>query len=277
MANNWFRFKQFTINQDRCAMKVGTDGVILGALAGVSAGNDGETSAPAGGSPALPLGAVSPGRILDIGTGTGLLALMLAQRSSAGIDAPGNSAGIDAPGSAPAIDAVEISPEAAAQAVENVAASPWADRIQVINADFLDFYPSCRKKYDLIVSNPPYYRNSLQSVKEEKALARHGSNEFYDGLITGAASLLAPSGACCLILPANAGAGIEALASSKKLYLRQRVIIRSKPGERAIRQLLTHSATKTAAPDESELIIYEKDGHYTRDFISLVQPFYLTI
>src|SRR3546814_16941004 len=112
MANSWFRFKQFTVHQDRCAMKVGTDGALLGALAPV------------------PL----KGKILDIGTGTGVVALMLAQRSDVEIDAV-------------EIDAVEVDEGAARQAAENIRDSPWSDRIQVINADFRDFYQSLTHRY----------------------------------------------------------------------------------------------------------------------------------
>src|SRR3546814_21164417 len=111
MANSWFRFKQFTVHQDRCAMKVGTDGALLGALAPV------------------PL----KGKILDIGTGTGVVALMLAQRSDVEIDAV-------------EIDAVEVDEGAARQAAENIRDSPWSDSIQVIHADFRDFYQSWKKR-----------------------------------------------------------------------------------------------------------------------------------
>lgn len=245
MANSWFRFKQFVIEQDRCAMKVGTDGVLLGALAGIPAGGRGLSGAQ--------------GDILDVGTGTGLVALMLAQRSSA------------------QIDAVEIEEAAAGQAAENVARSAWAERIRVIQADFRDFYPSCDKRYDLIASNPPYFRDSLKPVKEEKALARHGSNEFYRELLIGSARLLQPWGRCCLILPAGAEEGLLLLAGEANLYLQQRMIIRSKPGEKAIRHLLTLGKTKVHQLLERELVIYEREGHYTKDFTALVKPYYLNL
>ncbi|QEC53657.1 tRNA1Val (adenine37-N6)-methyltransferase [Anseongella ginsenosidimutans] len=244
MANSWFRFKQFIIEQDRCAMKVGTDGVLLGALAGTFSGEPGLS--------------VAGGNILDIGTGTGLVALMLAQRSAA------------------QIDAVEIEEAAAGQAAENVARSDWAERIQVIHADFRDFYRSCDKKYDLIASNPPYFRNSLKPVKEEKALARHGSNEFYRELVNGSMRLLQPWGRCCLILPAGAEKDLLLMAGEENLYLQQGLTIRSKPGEKAIRRLLTFGKTKTQ-PLEKELVIYEREGRYTQDFAALVKPYYLNL
>ena len=128
MPNDYFKFKQFTIHQDKCAMKVGTDGVLLGAWA--------ECANAKG--------------ILDIGTGTGLIALMIAQRSNA------------------KIDAVEIDETASKQAKENIKKSLWNDRIEILNISFQDFSKSTNEKYDLIVSNPPYFQNSLYAPDEKR-------------------------------------------------------------------------------------------------------------
>jgi len=135
MPNTWFRFKQFTIEQEHAAMKVGTDGVLLGAWA----------SAPGAGS-----------RVLDIGTGTGLIALMMAQRTK------------DA-----AVDALEIDPSSASQAKENFQNSPWKKRLRCFPSSFQDFSSQCRKQYDLIVCNPPFFSGSKKTASKSKNLARH--------------------------------------------------------------------------------------------------------
>lgn len=218
-------------------MKVGTDGVLLGAF----------THAP------------ETGNILDIGTGTGLVALMLAQKSHA------------------QIDAVEIDAGAAEQAAENVRNSPWTGRVRVIHEDFMNFYPSCRKEYGLIVSNPPYFSNSLKPETREKTLARHNSGEFYRELLRGVRHLLLPSGNCCLILPAEIAGGLEDQAQELGLHARKRIIIRSKPDGKAIRKLLTLGKTKTARIAEKEFIIYAKEREYTAEFRELVRPYYLNI
>ena len=136
MANDYFRFKHFTVWQQHCAMKVGTDGVLLGAWAD-------------GGQ-----------RILDIGTGTGLIALMMAQRFPAA-----------------EVTAVEIDEQAAMQACENVAASPFADRVNVIHDDILRYADACAEGcFDAIVCNPPFFVNSLKNPDSKRALARHNDN-----------------------------------------------------------------------------------------------------
>lgn len=220
-------------------MKVGTDGVLLGALAAI----------PAPG-----------GRILDIGTGTGLIALMLAQRSTA------------------QIDAVELDAGAAVQAGENVLASPWAGRIRVIHSDFLDFYPACEEKYGLIVSNPPYFRNSLLPEGERKALARHGSEGFFSGLLTGTARLLLPEGRCCLILPAEAAGRMLRIAAQAGLYLRSQVNIRSRENHKVIRTVLTLGKSYAGNEvSEEQLVIYRGRNEYTAAFIELLQDFYLNL
>lgn len=234
-------------------MKVGTDGVLLGALGGMP---DMDGPGIQKERPGVLSGQCS---ILDIGTGTGLVALMLAQRSSA------------------QVDAVEIVAEAASQAAENAAQSPWADRVKVIHADFRIFYRSCPKKYDLIVSNPPYFRDSLRPAAEEKALARHGSSEFYQELLKGSALLLQPSGKCCLILPTDAASQVEAMAEEVELHLQQRISIRSRPGKKIIRQLLTLGKNKVDAVREKEVVIYQREGQYTAAFASMAAPFYLNL
>ena len=148
-----FRFKQFAVRQDRCPMKVGTDGVLLGAWAEVRPGDR---------------------RMLDVGTGTGLIALMLAQRSAA------------------RITAVDVDAECATQAAENFAASPWADRLDAVAVAVQRYDPV--ERFDLIVSNPPYYVDSLLSPDEGRNTARHAAGLPFGELAAAVVRLLAPGG-----------------------------------------------------------------------------------
>lgn len=248
MGNSWFRFKKFLIHQDKCAMKVGTDGVLLGAL----------TRLPVSGSPC--------NQILDIGTGTGLIALMLAQRSESGSTVPFQ------------IDAIEMVREAAHQARENTNQSPWADRIRVVHADFLNFYPDCDTRYDLIVSNPPYFRNSLKSATSAKTVARHGSDGFFRHLLEGSRQLLRPGGCCSFILPEALAPDLERMAGDAGLAVRERVFVRSKPGGKRIRRVLRLARVESVTAldvGERELSIYGLNGDYSEEFAALARPFYL--
>ena len=162
MRNQFFKFKQFSVNQDNCAMKVGTDGVLLGAWCDVE----------------------SAKMVLDIGTGTGLIALMIAQRTDCAL-----------------IDAVEIDKSAYVQASGNFKDSRWCGRIGVFNLDFKQYVDECNTKYDLIVSNPPYFENSLKSSNLERTMARHTDSLSFDELLHGASMLLSESGIISLIVP----------------------------------------------------------------------------
>ena len=153
MANNFFRFKQFVINQENCAMKVGTDGCLLGAWANL------ETSH----------------MILDIGCGSGLIAIMAAQRCPSAT-----------------ITGVEIEEGASQQARENAEASPWSNRIEIINSDFLSYFPN--EKFDTIVSNPPYFVNSLKCKDSSRTVARHTSTLTFAELMSNAYRLLNTEG-----------------------------------------------------------------------------------
>lgn len=165
MGSECFSFRQFTVRQDRCAMKVGTDGTILGAWARMTA------------TKARP-------RILDIGTGTGLVALMMAQRYPQAW-----------------VSAIDIDPAAAAQAEENVRRSPFARRITVERAGLQAFEP--QTEYDAIVCNPPFFTDSLTCPDGQRTLARHTASLSYEDLMKGAARLLAPGGRMSVIVPAD--------------------------------------------------------------------------
>lgn len=237
MATGFFRFKQFTVWHDRCAMKVGTDGVLLGAWANVEGAR----------------------RILDVGTGCGVIALQLAQRAPEAH-----------------IVAVEIDPEAAQQAASNVAASPWADRIEVVCADFARF--AADEPFDLIVSNPPYFVNSLQNPDTHRAIARHSDSLPYDVLCKQVAELLAPSGRFTLILPLELYCDVVHVSANHHLDLEHvtRVFTKPQQAKRMIFSFL-HTCQKglLPAPQADEICIQDEQGNYTEEYRQLTAPFYL--
>lgn len=235
MSNTWFRFKEFTVLQQKSAMKVGTDGVLLGSWAGEG----------------LPVR-----RALDVGTGTGLIALMLAQRFPEA-----------------SVDAVELDPLAAGEAGENFRNSPWSQRLKLYTMDFRDFMPEAPAIYDLIVSNPPYFRNSLRAVNELRTLARHSVHLDSTGLIRQSVSILAPEGRLCLIVPPG-GKEMDA-AGSSGLYARKVMGIRTSPGKEVKRYLLEFSR-QPGGREEDELSIEEGVRHrYSEAYRRLTADFYL--
>ena len=231
--NNWFQFKQFRIEQNRAAMKVGTDGVLLGAWTPLDDAN----------------------RILDVGTGTGLIALMLAQRSKA------------------EIDAIEIDQLANEEARFNFEQSPWNDRLHCIHGDFNIFAKVSTTLYDLIVSNPPFFVNSLKSRNPVLSLARHSETLTFDQLISGAKLRLAPTGRLCVIIPIQSCTEFRETARILGFYLQKRTTVIPKVGKTPKRVLLEFSI-KQSYPIVNELIILEEDGSYSVEFKSLTAPFY---
>lgn len=234
MANSYFQFKQFTIYHDKCAMKVGTDGVLLGAWANTE----------------------SCKNILDIGTGTGLIALMLAQRSNA------------------LIDAIDINKEACLQAMDNVAASPFAGRIRTIHTDFTDYSATCTSRYDLIVSNPPYFVNSLKCPNINRNTARHTDTLSIPDLVKSSRMLLSSSGRIALILPFELLDYLSTIAKENNLYINKRTDIIPVPGASPKRFLVELSESPNSLITE-KLVIEEARHQYTKDYISLTKDFYL--
>ncbi len=217
-------------------MKVGTDGVLLGAWAD-------------------PGGAA---RILDVGTGTGLVALMLAQRSEA------------------FVDAVEIDRESADQAAENVRESVWNHRIAVHNAAFQHFAQETERQYDLIVSNPPYFRNALLPPEPSRAGARHDTRLSFAELLSGANHLLPAGGRLCVILPAPAYDAFTGEAWFHRLYPSKCLWIRSTPGKEISRCLIELARTAQPAPVTQELTLRDGDGsNFSEGYRDLTREFYL--
>lgn len=239
MANPYFKFKQFTIFHDRCAMKVTTDACLFGAWLAAQ----------------LEIRKIGTPHSLDIGAGSGLLSLMLAQKIQT------------------ATDAVEIDREAAAQAAENIEASPWRDRVQVICADAKAFTPPVQ--YDLIFSNPPFYENEWPSDDEKKNKAHHSSELVLEELLVLIKKWIKPSGYFALLLPAKREKEAGLLFSKHKLHLIQKTRVRQSVSHDYFRLLLlgTMHAQETVSTDEFS--ICNEKGEYTSAFTALLQPYYL--
>jgi tRNA1Val (adenine37-N6)-methyltransferase len=212
MSNKYFEFKKFTIHQDRCAMKVGTDGTLLGAWA----------SAPA-----------QSRYILDIGTGTGLIALMMAQRYPEA-----------------QIVGIDIDDAAVAQATENVAASPFAERISILKQDVTSYNPEMQ--FDAIVSNPPYFVDSLTCPDEQRSIARHAVTLTFEALIKSAYRLLKTEGTFSVVIPTEMRSKLEASARLEGFFISKVCCIKTTPKKPSKRQLIEF----TKAPVK-ELVISE--------------------
>lgn len=230
-----FHFKQFSVKHDRCAHKVGTDGVLLGAWVDVSHAN----------------------RILDIGTGSGVIALMLAQRSSSESD----------------IDAIDISEEDCMQARENMADSPWPNKIRIENIALQNFESD---PYDLIVSNPPFFIDSAKPPAEERKRARHTESLPPEELLSHARRLLSPKGKLCIILPVTEGLNIKAIAESFGWQCTRLCEFRARDSKPVERLLFELQFNKVEVKKES-LILYERDEEWTNAYKNLTREFYLHI
>ena len=239
MRNSCFYFKQFAIAQDKCAMKVGTDGILLGAWA------------------KLPENA----KILDIGSGTGLLALMLAQRSQS---------------SSTFIDAVEIDHDAYQQAKENIESSPWRDRINIDHASIQDWAIACSRQYDLIISNPPFFENAFKPSQNSRNLARHSDSLSQTDILQIASQLLKPNGHLAVIYPTDLANNFLAKAQSFNLFCDRQVHVKPTPQSPVKRILLELSPTQY--PVQATTLTIEESKHlYTQDYIALVKDFYLNL
>lgn len=232
-----FAFKQFTINHHRSAMKVGTDGVLLGAWVNVSAA----------------------GRILDVGTGTGIIALMCAQRSKDSL-----------------IYAVEADNNASSQASENCKLSKWSDRITVVNDSIQHYSSVTDRKYDLIVSNPPYFRNSLKPPVDRRSLARHDDNLSLESLFHYSKKLLNGNGIIALIFPANDMDYADRTAYFNGMNPIRKTFVVPSEGKPCSRCLVEYAGSSSVKCVTDELIIKNGAGtEFTGSFIELTKEFYL--
>lgn len=236
--NNYFQFKQFRVEQYHAAMRVGTDGVLLGAWTNVQ-----EAST-----------------ILDIGTGTGVIALMLAQRNTAA-----------------QIDAIDIEEGAIKDARSNFKQSPWASRLSLYRSSLQEFAEKSEKKYDCIVSNPPFFTGSIQSLQKERANARHTEALSFTDLIKGASHLLHQSGIFSVILPAEAEKTFREIALKSNLQLTKKTKLIPNPQKTCKRVLLQFEFILKPL-HENELMIETATKHrYTEQAMSLLKDFYLNL
>ncbi|MEA4937147.1 MAG: methyltransferase [Paludibacter sp.] len=239
MSNPYFKFKQFTVYHDLCAMKVGIDGVLLGAWSPLD---------------------VNMASILDVGTGSGLITLMLAQRTA-------NAH----------IDAIDIDEGAISQATINCDKSPWRDRISVQNISLQDFAPACTRKYDLIVSNPPYFTNSLKAPDPTRSKARHTDTISHQELLLHSAGILKKTGRICLILPVTEGLQCVKYAESFSLFCYQCIYVHPKPEAEAKRVLLEFGFTeRTTLISNLEIETLQRHS-YSEAFTQLAKDFYLKL
>jgi tRNA1Val (adenine37-N6)-methyltransferase len=235
MPNPFFQFKQFCIYHDRCAMKVGSDGVLLGAW----------------------VNTVDATRILDVGTGSGLIALMMAQRSLA------------------TIHAIDIDKDAVLQAQINCNASPWTERLTVFQTDFTQYAINKGLTYDLIVSNPPFFNNSLKNPNALRTLARHTDTLPHADLIDNSMRLLSDVGRIAIILPVSEGLACADYATSKGLFLSRKTWVMPKPDMPPKRLLLELSKSPIHLLEDTITIETEKRNVFTEEYRLLLKDYFL--
>lgn len=237
--NKPFRFKQFSVDQNKCAMKIGTDGVLLGAWVSIN---------------------TSVQSILDVGTGTGVIALMLAQRSDAEI-----------------IDALEIDADAYEQAVDNFEASLWGDRLFCYHASFQEFVSEIDDQYDLLISNPPFYTENYKTSDEQRDLARFEDALPFEHLLIGSVKLLSEHGKLAMIIPFKEEEELLAMADQVGLYPERITRVKGNPEKEIKRSLLLLSKIKSTEIISNTLVIETARHQYTQEYIDLTKDFYLNM
>jgi tRNA1Val (adenine37-N6)-methyltransferase len=234
MSNPYFKFKQFTIYQDRCTMKVCTDSCIFGAWTVKRLLNS--------------------TKILDIGSGTGLLSLMLAQKSS----------GVH--------EMIESDPGSAAQARENISESPWHERIRLMEGDVRTY--SLPSDYDFIVTNPPFYESDLRSPDEKNNRAKHSESLTLDELISAIRGCLKINGRFSILLPFQRSEYFEKLAGNSGFFLLEKLSVRQSPGREPFRSVFLFGFQKPGSLISNEMIIQDERGKYSIDFTELLKDYY---
>jgi len=240
MPNNYFQFKKFIVQQDKCSMKVCKDSCVFGAWIAKK----------------IESKIISPKKILDIGTGSGLLSLMLAQKASANIDA------------------VEINNNAFNQANENFNASPWNERLQAFHADIKKWKSGTT--YDLIISNPPFFENDLKPDEIDKNIARHDEGLKLIDLIQSIKQHINSNGYFAILLPFHRVQYFENLAEENNFYLLNKLLIRQTPKHEYFRGILFFSLQKKN-PIINEMTIKNEAGNYTEEFSELLKDYYLAL
>jgi len=236
LGNDWFNFKQFTIRQEGAAMKVGTDSIILGSWVNVK----------------------NASKILDIGTGTGILAIMMAQRSEA------------------EIIAVESNKNAFLEAVFNVKSSPWNNRIRLVESSFQNFAKielCVKSKYDLVISNPPYFNKSIQARTLDRTIARHTITLSSNDLLEGVLKLLKAKGRFCLILPVTEGKQFIKDAEERGLHCIRILHLRTTKSQ-SVKRLVMEFSPEIRKIEKQELTIRKEDQDYTFEYKNLTKEFY---
>ena len=234
--NRPFQFKAFTVNQDKCAMKIGTDSVLLGAWTSINH---------------------RPFSVLDIGAGTGVLGLMIAQRSNA-----------------QNIEAIEIDGNAYEQCSENFENSPWADRLFCYHASLIEFTEEIEDKFDLIICNPPFYSEDYKTENKARDLARFNDAMPFEHLIYAAVNLLSKDGIISVVIPHKEEPSFVDLAAKAGLFPNRMLRVKGNPDSDIKRSLLEFSFNELEV-QTSELIIETARHQYTEDYINLTKDFYL--
>lgn len=245
MSNSYFQFKQFTIHQDKCAMKVTTDGCLFGAWVAERIKDE---------------KAINTNNCLDIGTGTGLLSLMLAQKFPA-----------------MQFDAIEINKEAAQQAEENVTASPWKEKISVIYGDVKDKAFATGRLYDVIISNPPFYENELVSPDEKKNIAHHNGGLLLEEIAEIISSVLTPEGRFYLLLPYKRMTEAGLLIEKYQLTITHSTLVSPSTQHGYFRLFVAgkQKGNTNESYSKDEIAVKDSNGEYTTAFISLLKDYYL--
>ncbi|MEQ9301047.1 MAG: methyltransferase [Cyclobacteriaceae bacterium] len=236
MPNTYFDFKEFRIDQGQSGMKVTTEGCILGAWAK----------------------AEQPKRILDIGTGTGLLSLMLVQKYPEA-----------------SIDAIELESHAAAEATANFERSSWSHNLCLYESSIQKFAGASLLTYDLIACNPPFFSNSQRSVNSKKAQATHSDALPPKDLVDSISKLLSPQGAAFVLYPLAESRKFENELSTTSLAVDEELLIYDRQEKSVFRRILKLTRSSKSAPTTKNLIIKENDGAYTAQFVGLLKPYYL--